>query len=80
MISLFEMQDRPLVVRDPVCGRSIDVDAVVAEESYRGWTYFFCSEACRRQFLKDREAYAGAVQEMIPRPPSEHPSNGGTNG
>lgn len=41
--------------KDPVCGME------AAEEislSYKGKTYFFCSDHCRQQFEKDSERYA----------------------
>jgi len=47
--------------KDPVCG--IEVSQKKAEKagrkiSYRGKTYYFCSDACRQQFEKDPKRYA----------------------
>lgn len=37
-------------VRDPVCGKEIDLSDSVASEDRDGWAYFFCSAACHRHF------------------------------
>ncbi len=46
-------------VRDPVCGKSIHVAEVVTAEDDGGWTYFFCSTACRDRFNAAPARYAG---------------------
>ena len=44
-------------VRDPVCGRAVDLaDAITAE--YGDRTYYFHSAACRNQFLADSDLFA----------------------
>jgi P-type Cu+ transporter len=40
-------------VRDPVCGMSIDPATAAASAQHEGITYWFCSQACREQFLAD---------------------------
>ena len=50
-------------VRDPVCGMQVDEDqARVAGRvaSYRGATYFFCSDDCQRKFEQHPEMHAAA--------------------
>ena len=37
-------------VRDPVCGKSFDIDRSVAAAEHEGWMYFFCSSDCQRRF------------------------------
>ncbi len=32
----------------PVCGMSLDLKRAFAQEDYKGWAYFFCSNACHR--------------------------------
>lgn len=48
-------------VKDPVCGMAIDQNKATAtgrKTEYRGTTYFFCSDQCRRDFEKDPARYA----------------------
>jgi Cu+-exporting ATPase len=37
-------------VRDPLCGREIDLADAVASEFHDGWAYFFCSVGCHETF------------------------------
>ena len=46
---------------DPVCGMSLDQDKALADghaETYRGETFVFCSDKCRKKFLQDPAKYA----------------------
>jgi len=45
-------------VTDPVCGKSLGLDKVVAQEDYQGWAHFFCSESCHRQFISSPERFS----------------------
>ncbi len=45
-------------VRDPVCGRDIDLAAAAAAEDHAGWAYFFCSERCRKRFMESPRGFA----------------------
>lgn len=45
-------------VKDPVCGMQIDPRAAAASREHDGETYYFCSDACLRQFEKDPGKYA----------------------
>ena len=45
-------------VTDPVCGMSLDLENAVAREDYKGWTYFFCSNACHRLFKNSPERFS----------------------
>ena len=45
-------------VTDPVCGRRLSFDGVIAQEDYRGWAYFFCSETCHRLFKLSPERFS----------------------
>ena len=42
---------------DPVCGTHVDSDGAV-ESSYRGKSYYFCSDWCRTKWEADPEKYA----------------------
>lgn len=46
------------MVRDPVCGMEIEEQEAKATAEYEGQTYYFCSPACREEFLRQPEAYA----------------------
>jgi YHS domain-containing protein len=43
------------LVRDPVCGTYIVAGKALTSSS-QGTTHYFCSEACRRTFERDRAA------------------------
>lgn len=47
-----------MTVRDPVCGRELTLDQVVASADHRGWAYFFCSADCHERFLRAPAAFA----------------------
>ncbi len=59
--------------KDPVCGMAIDRHNPPARMEYRGRTYLFCSEDCRRQFEKHPERYA------TEQPDRSDPSASGAN-
>ncbi len=45
--------------RDPVCGMKINKNRAEARtETYKGKTYYFCSDRCRGDFKKDSAKYA----------------------
>jgi len=52
---------------DPVCGMTVD-DASAASASFKGQTYYFCSEHCRKKFMEARSG---------PQNPSELPLSSG---
>ncbi len=41
----------------PVCDMRISEKRVAAEVEFEGSTYYFCTQACRRQFLADPTRY-----------------------
>jgi len=46
------------LVRDPVCGMSVDPATAKEKVEYAGATYYFCSAGCRSAFAKDPARYA----------------------
>jgi Cu(I)/Ag(I) efflux system membrane fusion protein len=69
-----------VVHKDLVCG--MDVEEYAAEAAgriskYRGQTYYFCSDLCKRQFETDPESYAKRTNES--RPMTHASSSGGGN-
>ena len=53
---------------DPVCGMMVDPHVDKPTASFRGETYFFCSEGCRTKFAADPERYLGKKGEPEPLP------------
>ena len=49
-------------VTDPVCQRSIPLEAVEAHREFLGWSYFFCSAQCVRRFDQRPENYIDRQQ------------------
>ena len=45
------------MVTDPVCKMKIDEDKAVGKSEYKGQTYYFCGDACKKSFDKDPEKY-----------------------
>lgn len=62
-------KEEPMNVTDPVCGMSIKVDQAASKVEREGKTFYFCSEACRKQFDADPAKYAGRTQ---PGPGAHH--------
>ena len=52
------------MVRDPVCGMSVDPATAVEQVDYTGTTYWFCSAGCRSKFEKDPARYAAGVLQV----------------
>jgi len=48
------------IVRDPVCGMTVDPEAGKPTATFGGHTYHFCSESCRTKFQADPETYLTA--------------------
>jgi len=45
------------MVIDPVCGMEIEEAEAAASRTYKGKTYYFCSQACREKFEQNPEEY-----------------------
>ncbi|WP_457935503.1 heavy metal translocating P-type ATPase [Mesorhizobium sp. 10J20-29] len=52
------------VVRDPVCGMTVDPTAGKPSAEHDGHVFHFCSESCRTKFTKDPEAYLTATDPV----------------
>ncbi len=53
---------------DPVCGMTVDPHAGKPAEQYRGHSYYFCSEGCRKKFTSDPIRYLDKKGEPAPLP------------
>lgn len=53
-------QTSSVIIRDPVCGMTVDPDAGKPTAEHDSHTYYFCSESCQQKFIADRDAYRTA--------------------
>jgi putative ABC transport system ATP-binding protein len=49
------------LARDPVCGMAVE-EAGAVVHTYRGRTYRFCSQGCRREFLENPAKFVGGAE------------------
>ncbi len=50
--------DAPKMVKDPVCGMDVDSQSAnTLKTEYKGKTYHFCNESCKKSFEADPEKY-----------------------
>jgi uncharacterized protein len=52
------------LVRDPVCGMSVDPNAATEHIEYMGVPYYFCSAGCRSTFEKDPGGHVARIAEV----------------
>jgi YHS domain-containing protein len=45
------------VAKDPVCGMDVDEKKAAATSVYKGETYYFCAEVCKKKFDHDPGKY-----------------------
>jgi P-type Cu+ transporter len=48
------------MVKDLVCGMTIDPKTAAATRVYEGTTYYFCAQGCAKAFDKDPKKYIQA--------------------
>jgi YHS domain-containing protein len=48
---------------DPVCGMKVDEQKAAAKSQYKGSTYFFCSDECKRKFEQQPEQFVGKTRQ-----------------
>ena len=53
-------------VTDPICGMTIENEKAAAREVWKGQTYYFCSQPCRKRFLAEPERYAKKANDRGP--------------
>ena len=49
----------PHLVKDVVCGMTVDAETTPHHAEYQGQTYYFCSAGCRTKFIADPQRYLG---------------------
>lgn len=47
------------MVKDVVCGMTIDENKAAATSEYKGQTYYFCAQGCKTKFDADPKKYTG---------------------
>ena len=63
-----------VAVKDPVCGMMTDQSKAAAagrKTEYRGITYYFCSDGCKRKFDKESQSY---LKEFLDTEQASHAS------
>ncbi len=45
------------MAKDPVCGMDVDEKNAPATLVYKGKTYYFCTQACKRAFERNPQKY-----------------------
>jgi len=53
------------MVRDPICGMSVDEKTAKYKSEHMGKTYYFCSQMCKTTFDKNPMKYAGEHGEHM---------------
>ncbi len=53
-------ENSSVIVRDPVCGMTVDPDVGKPTAEHDGHIYYFCSESCQKKFIADPDAYRTA--------------------
>ena len=48
-------------VKDPVCQMDIEPEDAAATAEYKGKTYYFCADVCKKEFEKDPKKYAKSL-------------------
>jgi Cu+-exporting ATPase len=59
------LQEKPVGVRDPVCGMTVDPQKAAGSVAYEGQTYYFCSSGCTAKFQAAPQTYLGP-RPMLP--------------
>ncbi len=43
--------------KDPVCGMDVDPKTAKFKSEYKGKTYYFCSDQCKKSFDQEAESF-----------------------
>jgi YHS domain-containing protein len=50
-------EEEDAMVKDPVCGMTIDENKAAGKSEYQGKTYYFCAPICKTKFDQDPGKY-----------------------
>jgi P-type Cu+ transporter len=67
--------DAAQMVKDLVCGMTVDPASAKHSTEHGGHRYFFCSQGCKTKFLADPGRFLSAEQKT-PLPPAAHAEDG----
>ena len=59
------------MVKDTVCGMDVDPKTAAGKSDYKGQTYYFCSNGCKKAFDKEPEKYIKSQRHVAGH--SQHP-------
>ena len=45
------------MAKDPVCGMECDEKSASGKTEFQGKTYYFCAQACKKEFDKNPDKY-----------------------
>ena len=45
------------MIKDPVCGMTVNPQLAAESIHYQGQTYYFCSQLCKTMFKRESEKY-----------------------
>jgi P-type Cu+ transporter len=85
-VQMNQSMPEPALVKDPVCGMSVNPQQASAKEAHDGKTYYFCSRHCAERFRADPERYlakqGGTAQLQLPpqAPKPQEPKAPGGHG
>jgi len=63
VLSVVAQQKGDETAKDPICGMSVKISGAKYIAEYQGKTYYFCSEGCKAEFLKDPAKHAAPAAE-----------------
>ncbi len=58
------MADTEIIIRDPVCGMTVDPEAGKPGHEHGGHIYHFCSPRCHDNFVAEPDAYMTATDPV----------------
>ena len=58
-LTVEKIKRRDAMAKDPVCGMEVNEKDASATAEYKGQTYYFCCEGCKRSFERDPDKYIG---------------------
>jgi len=64
VLSVVAQQKGDETAKDPICGMSVKISGAKYTAEYQGKTYYFCSEGCKAEFLKDPAKHAARTAEV----------------
>jgi Cu+-exporting ATPase len=54
---MIERKQTMAMVKDVVCGMTVDIATAEHKSEYKGRIYYFCSAGCKRSFDREPEKY-----------------------